>query len=89
MMKIINNQLDIKLGQFTQEELDIVLTKIKKQENCQSWWNTTRSMKDKKIRWPNTAMPYTTRTWQRNKQKAASSLSPRKVTLKLPRTTEV
>ena len=26
---IINNQLDIKLKQFTQEELDIVLTKIK------------------------------------------------------------
>ena len=28
-MKIINNQLDIKLGQFTLEELDIVLTKVK------------------------------------------------------------
>ena len=27
--KIINNQLDIKLGQFMQEELDVVLTKIK------------------------------------------------------------
>ena len=27
-MKIIDNQLDIKLGQFTQE-LDVVLTKIK------------------------------------------------------------
>ena len=25
-MKIIENQLDIKLGQFTQEELDVVLT---------------------------------------------------------------
>ena len=29
IMKIINNQQDIKLGQFTQEELDIVQTKIK------------------------------------------------------------
>ena len=29
IMKIINDQLDIKLGQFTQEELDVVLTKIK------------------------------------------------------------
>ena len=28
-MKIINNKLDIKLGQFTQEELNISLTKIK------------------------------------------------------------
>ena len=28
-MKIIDNQLNTKLGQFTQEELDIVLTKIK------------------------------------------------------------
>ena len=27
IMKIINNQLDIKLGQFTQEELDVVLSK--------------------------------------------------------------
>ena len=27
--KIINDQVDIKLRQFTQEELDIVLTKIK------------------------------------------------------------
>ena len=28
-MKIINNQLHIKLGQFMQEELNLVLTKIK------------------------------------------------------------
>ena len=28
-MKIINNQLDIKLGQFTREELDVVLIQIK------------------------------------------------------------
>ena len=28
-MKIIDNQLEIKLGQFTQEEFDVVLTKIK------------------------------------------------------------
>ena len=28
-MKIISNQLNIKLGQFTQEELDSVLRKIK------------------------------------------------------------
>ena len=27
--KIINNQIDIKLGQFTQEELSVVLTEIK------------------------------------------------------------
>ena len=29
IIKIINNLLDIKLGQFTQEELSLVLTKIK------------------------------------------------------------
>ena len=29
IMRIISNQLDIKLGQFTQEELDSVLRKIK------------------------------------------------------------
>ena len=28
-LKVINNQLDIKLGQFTQEELNVILTKIK------------------------------------------------------------
>ena len=28
IMKIINNELDIKLGQFTQEELNVVLIKI-------------------------------------------------------------
>ena len=32
--KIINNQLDIKLEKFTQEKLDVVLRKIKKQESC-------------------------------------------------------
>ena len=31
-MKIINNKLDIELGQFIQEELDIVQTKIKNRE---------------------------------------------------------
>ena len=29
IMKIINNQLDVKLGQFTQDKLDVVLIKIK------------------------------------------------------------
>ena len=28
-MKLISNQLDIKIGQFTQEELDLVLKTIK------------------------------------------------------------
>ena len=47
--KIINNQLDIKLGEFTQK-LDVVLTEIKKKhESCRSWWNTTRSMENKEI----------------------------------------
>ena len=30
MAKIINNQRDIKFGHFTQEELDLVLTKLEK-----------------------------------------------------------
>ena len=33
-MKMINNQPDIKVGQFTQEELDIVLTKIKTRKDA-------------------------------------------------------
>ena len=31
--KIISNQLDIKVGQFTREELDSVLRKLKKQKS--------------------------------------------------------
>ena len=41
--KMINNQLDITLGQFTQEELDIVLTKIKKTEIPPDVWKTRKS----------------------------------------------
>ena len=52
IMKIINNQLDIKQGQFIQEELNIVLTKIKNRKavslneipldvwNKEIWWLT-------------------------------------------------
>ena len=36
IMKIINNQQDIKLEQFTQEKLDVVLTKNINQESCRS-----------------------------------------------------
>ena len=48
--KIINNQLDIKLGQFTQEELDVVLTKIRSRKAA-SRWNTSRSIENKEIPW--------------------------------------
>ena len=49
-MKIINNQLDIKLGQFTQEH-DVVLRKIKsrKAAGLNKILPTTRSMEDKEI----------------------------------------
>ena len=36
MTKIIKKQLDIKLGQFTQEELNVIQTKIKNRKRCQS-----------------------------------------------------
>ena len=49
-MKIINNQIGMKVTECTQEQVDVVRTKIKKQESCRSW-NTTRSMEDKEIRW--------------------------------------
>ena len=42
-MKIINNQLNIKLGQFSHEELNVVLTKIKNRI-------AARSMEDQEIR---------------------------------------
>ena len=50
--KIINYQQHIKQGYFTQEELIVVLTKIKNKKICWSSWNTTRNMEDKEIRWP-------------------------------------
>ena len=31
---MINNQLNIKLGQFTQEELDVLITKIKNRKTA-------------------------------------------------------
>ena len=34
LTKIIDNQLDIKLGQFTQDELDVALTKIKNRKSA-------------------------------------------------------
>ena len=48
IIKIVNNQFDIKLGQFTQEELDVVLTKIKNRkaasldEILQDVWKTRK-----------------------------------------------
>ena len=49
--KIISNQLDIKLGQFTQEELDLVLRKIKNREAAGLDEIPRRSMEDKEIQW--------------------------------------
>ena len=50
-MKIVNNQLDIKVGQFTQEELDIVLTKIKNRKAARlDEIPPPRSMENKEIR---------------------------------------
>ena len=56
--KIINNQLDIKLGQFTQEELNEVLTKIKNRraagldEISPEVWKT-RKIDDRLLRYCN------------------------------------
>ena len=62
--KIISNQLDTKLGQFMQEELDSVLRKIKNRkavwhdEIPQEVWKT----KEMTTYSSNTIMPYITRT---------------------------
>ena len=47
--KIINGQLELKLGQFMKEEFDEVLKKIKKPKNYWAWWNSLWSLEDKKI----------------------------------------
>ena len=49
IMKIINNQLDIKLGQFTQEELNVVLIKIRSRKTAQPQWYIPRNIEDKEI----------------------------------------
>ena len=46
--RIISKQLDIKLGPFTQEELDSVLRKIKK--SCRAGRNSPGSIEDQTIR---------------------------------------
>ena len=48
--RIISKQLDIKLGPFTQEELDSVLRKIKNKESCRAGRNSPGSMEDQTIR---------------------------------------
>ena len=46
--KIINCQLNIKPGQFMEKELNVDLTKIGSRK-CLLWWNTSKSMEDKKF----------------------------------------
>ena len=57
--KIVSKQLDIKLGQFTQEELDSVLRKIKNWKTA-GHDDTPRNMEDQAIWWHTapTLMPH-------------------------------
>ena len=48
--KIIRNQVDIKQGQFSQEELNIVQAKIKNRKVAGPQQNTLSGMEDKEIR---------------------------------------
>ena len=89
--KTISNQLDIKLGLFTQEELDVVLRKIKNRKAAEldeipQKVGKTRKFDDLLVRYSNTVY---NQALQRDGQKAAFFLFSRKMTLKLPRTTEV
>ena len=83
--KIINAQLDIRFGHFTQEELNIILTKIKSRKaagfdkiSLEVW--KTRKFDDLVLGFSNTVY--------RDGQKATSSPSTRKVSSESPRTTE-
>ena len=63
--KIISNQLDLKLGQFTPEELDSVLRKIKNRKAAGLDKNTPRSMGrpgNSTTYCSDTVMPYITKT---------------------------
>ena len=62
-MKIISNQLDIKLGWFTQKKLNLVLRKIKnKQQVLMKYPEQYGRQGILTIYCSNTAMPYITRT---------------------------
>ena len=83
-MKMNNNQLSIKLGQFTQEELDVVLGKFKNRKAAvfdkiaSEVWETEKF--DDLLLWYSTI----------NMDKMLHPpFSPRKVTSKLPRTNEL
>ena len=90
VMKIINNKLDTKLRQFTLEELNVVLQKLKTEKLLvsmkypQKYGRPRNSM----TYCFDTAMPYITRTQSRNGKKAVSPTSPRMLTLKSSRTTK-
>ena len=47
--KVINSQLDIKFGQFTEKELDAILKKILMKKSCRLWWNASRSLEARKF----------------------------------------
>ena len=81
IMKIINYKFDIKQEQFTQCSTNKNLKKV----SCWFWWNTPRPRRqgNSMTNCFDTAMPSITRTQQRDGQKVASSLSPRKVTSEL------
>ena len=88
--KIINNQLDIKLGDFTQEKIDLVRTKSNKRKAAgldkipSEIWRT-RKFDDLLLRYCNAV-------YNENKVDrwiiAAPSYSLRNVTSELPRNTE-
>ena len=63
--KMINHQLDIKLGQFTQEELDVVQTKLKKKAKLlvmMKYPKKNRKQGNSMTHCSDTATPYLTKT---------------------------
>ena len=61
-MKIISKQLDIKLGQFTQEKLDSVLRKIEKQQSLMKYSQKYGRPGISTTYYSNTVMPYIIKT---------------------------
>ena len=91
-MKTISNQLDIKLGQFTQEEPDSVLRKIKieKQQGLMKYHQKYGKPGNSMTYYSDTVMPYIPPKKNRQMNKGMHlSLSLRRVTSEKPRTTEV
>ena len=88
-MNLSRKLLIIKPGQFKQEEFDVVQTKTKNKKISIKYLTNYGKEGNSTAYCTDTSTPYITRTHKTSGQNTASSLSPRKLTVVLPRITGV